>query len=280
MSSREQSSEIPDSLKQAVRANEIFRISSEGLTEKLVDHVVIEQAITIMIDKVGSFTIMATPSDIEALAVGFVYSEGMIDSIDDVVAVSTKSRLPNVVGIQVHDPTRISIRRNMIIASSCGMCGIRNIDKMLSEMPLCGLSLELSGNLLIEVTEHLRSMQQIFRMTGGSHAVGIYDSSGKIIAFAEDLGRHSALDKTIGKCLLDKLPMKGCVAVLSGRVSLEMVTKAARAGIELIAAVSAPSSFAIEAADRWNITLCGFVRTGKINVYTHPERIGNLQKAG
>jgi len=271
-----QSSEIPDSLKQAVRSAEIFRISSEGLTEKLADHVVIEQAVTIMIDKVGSFTIMATPSDIKALAVGFVYSEGMIDSIDDIVAVSTKPQLPNVVGIAVHDPTRISIQRNMIVASSCGMCGTRNIDKMLSEMPACGLSLKVSSNLLIEVAERLRSMQQIFQMTGGSHAAGIFDSSGKIVTFAEDLGRHSALDKAIGKCLLDRLPVKGCAVALSGRVSLEMVTKAARAGIELIAAVSAPSSFAIEAADRWNITLCGFVRPGRTNVYTHPKRIRNL----
>jgi len=271
-----QSSEIPDSLKQAVRSAEIFRISSEGLTEKLADHVVIEQAVTIMIDKVGSFTIMATPSDIKALAVGFVYSEGMIDSIDDIVAVSTKPQLPNVVGIAVHDPTRISIQRNMIVASSCGMCGTRNIDKMLSEMLVCDQSLEVSSSMLIEITEQLRSMQQIFQMTGGSHAAGIFDSSGKIVTFAEDLGRHSALDKAIGKCLLGRLPMKGCAVALSGRVSLEMVTKAARAGIELIAAVSAPSSFAIEAAERWNITLCGFVRQGRTNVYTHPKRIRNL----
>ncbi len=273
-----QSSEIPDSLKQAVCSTEIFRISSEGLTEKLTDHVVAEQAVTIMIDKVGSFTIMATPSDIEALAVGFVYSEGIIDSIDDVVAVSTKPQLPNVVGIQVEDPSQIAIKRNMIVASSCGMCGTRNIDKMLSEIPVCSRSLELSSDMLIEITEHLRSMQQIFQMTGGSHAAGIFDCSGKIIAFAEDLGRHSAFDKAIGKCLIAKQSMKGCGVVLSGRVSLEMVAKAARAGIELIAAVSAPSSFAIEAAERWNITLCGFVRPGRANVYTHPERIRNSQK--
>ena len=273
-----QNSEIPDSLKQAVHSAEIFRISTEDVAGKVADNVVIEQPVTIMIDKVGSFTIMATPSDIKALAVGFVYSEGMIDSIENVVAVSIKPQLPNVVGIAVHDPTQIAVRRNMIVASSCGMCGTRNIDKMLSEMPVCGRSLKVSSDLLIEVTEQLRSMQQIFRMTGGSHAAGIFDSSGKIISFAEDLGRHSAFDKAIGKCLMAKQSMKGNAAVLSGRVSLEMVTKAARAGIELIAAVSAASSFAIEAAERWNITLCGFVRPGKINIYTHPERICNLPK--
>jgi FdhD protein len=163
----------------------------------------------------------------------------------------------------------------MIVASSCGMCGTRNIDKMLTQIPACDESLKISSNILIEVIENLRSKQQIFQVTGGSHAAGIFDSSGNIIAFAEDLGRHSALDKVIGKCLLDKLPTKGFAAVLSGRISLEMVTKAAKAGIELIVAVSAPSSFAIEAAERWNITLCGFVRSDKLNVYTHSKRIIN-----
>jgi FdhD protein len=272
-----QNKETPDSLKQAVHSAEIFRISSGNLTEKLADDVVIEQAITIMIDKVGSFTIMATPSDIEALAVGFVYSEGIIDGIEDIIAISAKPQLPNVVGIQVANPSQIAIKRNLIIASSCGMCGTRNIEKMLSDMRLCEKSLEVRSNLLIETTERLRSMQQIFQLTGGSHAAGIFTSSGKIISFAEDLGRHSAFDKAIGKCLIAKQSMKGCGAVLSGRVSLEMVTKAARAGIELIAAVSAASSFAIDAAEKWNITLCGFVRPNRTNVYTHPERIQNLQ---
>ena len=260
---------------EAITSADILRILPKGRIEKLTDYVVVEQPVTIMIDKVGSFTVMATPSDIEALAVGFVYSEGLIESIDDVVSVSTKPQLPNVVGIQVNDPTHIAIQRNMIVASSCGMCGTRNIDKMLTQIPACDESLKISSNILIEVTENLRSRQQIFKVTGGSHAAGIFDSSGNIITFAEDLGRHSALDKVIGKCLLDKLPTKGLAAVLSGRISLEMVTKAAKAGIELIVAVSAPSSFAIEAAERWNITLCGFARLDKLNVYTHSKRIIN-----
>ncbi|MHC4122555.1 MAG: formate dehydrogenase accessory sulfurtransferase FdhD [Planctomycetota bacterium] len=270
----------PDGLEHSVCSAEVSRITSEGVVEKLIDSVVVEQAVTIMVDKVGSFTIMCTPSDIEALAVGFIYSEGMIDSIDDIVAVSVKEELPNVIGIGVEDPSRIGIRRNLIIASSCGMCGTRNIEKMLSNMPVCGQSLEVSSEMLIRVTESLRSMQQMFRVTGGSHAAAVFTSSGEIISFAEDLGRHTALDKAIGKCLLNRRPIKGCGVVLSGRVSLEMVAKAARAGIELIVAVSAPSSFAIEAAGRWNITLCGFVRPGRTNVYTHPERIRNLQTGG
>ena len=269
----EKAIEIPDNMKQAVCSKQIFRFASASMTGRIPDKVVIEQPVTIMIDKLGSFTVMATPSDIEALAVGFVYSEGLIDGIDDVVEVSTKPELPNVVGIQVYDPTQISVRRNMIVASSCGMCGTRNIDNMLSDMPACDTSLEIKSSILIELTERLKSMQHIFLMTGGAHAAGIFDSSGKILAFAEDIGRHNALDKAIGKCLLGGLPMKCCAVVLSGRVSLEMVTKSARAGIGLIAAVSAPTSLAIEAAERWNITLCGFVRSDKLNIYTHPKRV-------
>jgi FdhD protein len=266
--------EISDNLKQAVCPKNIYRFSSSEIRQ-IQDKVVVEKPLTIMIDKVGSFTIMTTPSDVEALAVGFAYSEGLIDSIDDVVEILTKPELPNIIGIQVHNPIQLQVRRNMIIASSCGMCGTRNIDKMLSEMPACKNTLIIDSDLLAEVTDSLKSMQKIFQVTGGTHAAGVFDSSGKIITFAEDIGRHNALDKAIGKCLLNKLPFKGCAVVLSGRVSLEMVTKTARAGIELIAAVSAPSSLAVEAAERWNITLCGFVRSNKMNVYTHTRRIKN-----
>jgi FdhD protein len=274
---KQNSKVIPDSLKQSVFSVNISRITSKYSQNKISDHVVVEQAVTIMVDKVGSFTIMCTPLDIEALAVGFVYSEGMIDSIDDVVSVSTKEGLPNVVGIQVEDPSRVAINRNLIIASSCGMCGTRNIEKILSNMPPCDTTFNISNKRIIEVVESLKSMQQLFQITGGSHAAGIFDTRGKIVVFAEDLGRHSALDKAIGKCLLEGHSTKGFGTVLTGRVSLEMVTKAAKAGIELIAAVSAPTSFAIEVAQKMNITVCGFVRPGRTNIYSHPERVTDLK---
>ncbi len=266
--------DLPDG---ASRSVEICRIVSGQGPETTTDCVVAEQAVTVMVDKVGSFTIMATPSDIEALAVGFIYSEGIIDGIKDCLAVSRNEKLVHVVGIEVQNPTQIA-KRNLIVASSCGMCGVRNIEKMLAEVPACDSSLNLSADRLIEMSEKMRSMQKLFAETGGAHAAAIFDAKGTIIAFAEDIGRHSALDKAIGKCLMAELETKGCGVVLSGRVSLEMVTKAARAGIELIGAVSAPSSFAIEAAQKWNITLCGFVRPGRMNIYTYPERISDVQE--
>lgn len=251
----------------------ICRVHHASHAEQVADTVIVEEPLTIMVDKVGSFTVMCTPSDIEALAVGFVYSEGMIQSAAEITAILTKEELPNVVGLEVERPAQTSIARNLVVASSCGMCGVRNIRKMLTDVPACRHSLAVPESLLSELTEKLRSMQETFQLTGSSHAAALFDREGAIVAFAEDIGRHNALDKAVGKCLLAGRAPHGCGAVLSGRISLEIVTKAARAGIELIVAVSGVSSYAITAAQRWNITLCGFVRQGKINIYTEPTRI-------
>ena len=252
---------------------DVLRIRSTGSAEYTNDNVIVEQPVTIMIDRVGSFTVMCTPSDIEALAVGFTFSEGMINSIEEVVATYTKPELPNAIGIEIQDPTKVGVGRNLIIASSCGMCGVRNIEKMFQKIPACESKLKVANSLLIEVINKLRSLQHVFELTGGSHGAAIFNRDGEIIAYAEDIGRHNALDKAIGKCLLAGLDRRNCGVAISGRVSLEIVTKAARAGIELIAAVSAVSSYAVSAAEKWNITLCGFVRPDKMNVYTKPERI-------
>jgi len=252
---------------------DIRRIHQASDAETVADHVIVEEPLTIMVHRVGSFTVMCTPSDVDALAVGFVYSEGMIRSADEITAIATKDDLPNVIGIEIQEPAQLGIARNLVVASSCGMCGVRNIQKMLSDIPACQHTLEVPERLLLEITEKLRPMQTTFALTGSSHAAALFDRDGIILAFAEDIGRHNALDKVIGKRLLAKRDMRGCGVVLSGRVSLEMVAKAARAGVELIVAVSGVSSYAITAARQWNITLSGFVRNGKINIYTDPTRI-------
>ncbi len=262
-----------DSLAQAVRTTPISRIRRTSAREELADEVIVEEAVTIMVDRVGSFTVMCTPADLEALAVGFIHSEGMIHDADEVTALRTKENLPNVIGVEIQQPSQLGVQRNLVVASSCGMCGVRNIRNMLAALPACGDSLKIDGQLLFTVAEKLRSMQRLFSVTGAAHAAGLFTADGTIVAFAEDIGRHNALDKAIGKCLLNADSPKGCGGVLSGRVSLEMVTKAARAGIELLVAVSGVSSYAITAAERWNITICGFLREGRCNIYTHPSRI-------
>lgn len=251
----------------------VYRIHSTGSTEYTHDNVITERPVTIMIDRVGSFTVMCTPSDLEALAIGFIFSEGMISRMDEVVETYTKPELPDVIGIEIQDPTKIGIGRNLIIASSCGMCGVRNIDKMIQTIQPCDQTFKVTNRLLVETMQKLRRLQNIFDLTGGSHGAAIFDRSADIISFAEDIGRHNALDKAIGKCLLSGQGPQGYGVALSGRVSLEIVTKSAKAGIELIAAVSAVSSYAVSASEKWNITLCGFVRPDKINVYTGLERI-------
>jgi FdhD protein len=252
---------------------DIFRVHGAASAERVADRVIVEEPVTIMVDRVGSFTVMCTPSDIEALAVGFVYSEGMIRSTDDVLAICAKDDLPNVIGIEIREPAQFGIARNLVVASSCGMCGVRNLQKILAEVPACPHSLRVPQQLLLDVVEKLRPMQTTFALTGSSHAAALFDRDGATLAFAEDIGRHNALDKAIGKCLLARQATRGCGVVLSGRVSLEMIAKAARAGIELVVAVSGVSSYAITTAQQWNITLCGFVRNGRINIYTDPTRI-------
>jgi FdhD protein len=234
--------------------------------------VVVEELVTLMIDQVGSFAIMCTPCDVKALAVGFAFSEGMIESMDDVAGYSYRSD-ERVAAMSIDDPQRVVTQRNLIVTSSCGLCGSRSIDSLLSGRSTCGDSLRLPCSLLPVLVNEMRSRQVLFERTGGTHAAGIFDAHGRLVAFGEDIGRHNALDKAIGQSVMGDMPLAGCGVVLSGRVSMELVAKAVRAGLEVILAVSAPSSLAIQAADRCNITLCGFVRAQRATVYTHPRRI-------
>jgi FdhD protein len=233
--------------------------------------VVIEQLVTIMVEDVGSFAMMCTPCDVEALAIGFAFSEGLISSIDDVVACSYRPD-QQTVGLRLDSPGEGGGGRNLIVTSSCGLCGSRNVDKLLADMR-CANTLHLPARILRAAIEAMHQRQSLFARTGGTHAAAIFDARGEIIAFAEDIGRHGALDKAIGKCLMEGSSLDSRGAALSGRISLELVAKAARAGVEIAAAVSAPSSLAIDAAERCNITLCGFVRGERATAYTHPERV-------
>jgi len=243
------------------------------------DEVATERAITLMIDQVGSFTVMCTPTQIEALAAGFLFSEGLIECAEDIASIAVGQANPDAVAIQLSDPAPAGVQRNLIVASSCGLCGSRNIAKLMASTPGVGRSLAISERCGQELTARLRETQTVFAATGGAHAAAVFNAEGEFLASAEDIGRHNALDKAIGACLLAGRDTVGCGVVLSGRVSFELVAKAARAGIEIILAVSGPTSLAVEAANHWNITLCGFVRGERMNVYAHPARIEELARA-
>ena len=265
-----------DDAGQATCSMDVHRLPS-GRHE--ADHVAVERPITLMIDQVGSFTIMCTPMQIKALAAGFLFSEGLIEDADDIAAIVPGRANPDAVAIQLANPPAVGVERNLIVASSCGMCGSRNIAKLMEAVSPVGRSLAVSERQSQELPVRLRETQTVFEATGGVHAAGVFDAAGAMLATAEDIGRHNALDKAIGECLLAGRATGGCGVVLSGRVSFELVAKAARAGVEVILAVSGPTSLAVEAADRWNITLCGFVRGDRMNVYTHPGRIEELAKS-
>ncbi len=234
--------------------------------------VAVEELITVKIEGVGNFTLLCTPNDVEALALGFAFSEGLIASVDDVHD-CTYEPDQRCVALRVDPPAQAATGRNLIVTSSCGLCGSRSIDRFLSGKMVCGDTLRIPLKLLHAAALDMHGRQRFFARTGGTHAVGIFKADGQILAIGEDIGRHNAFDKATGKCLLRGVPTAGRAAVLSGRVSVELVAKAARAGLELVAAISAPSSLAIELAERCRITLCGFVREDRATAYAHPHRI-------
>jgi len=261
--------------------------------------VVQEDALNIEVADVGAYTLMWTPTEDAvasgfvagegvlgtehvperlALAAGFAFSEGIIDSLQDIASMEVCPERPDIVRMRLVDPSKAKVRRsNVLMTSSCGVCGGRDV----LEGEMVGFTevsdtLRLSIDDFLPLMEAMKQRQAVFSTTGGAHAAMIFSADKEILAVAEDLGRHNALDKAIGLCLLRQQPTAGCGAMLSSRLSFEMIAKSARAGLEMVAAVSAPSSLAIAMAERLGITLCGFVRGECATVYTHPERIREL----
>jgi FdhD protein len=213
-----------------------------------------------------------------ALAVGFAFTEGIINGLQDIASMEVCPDRPDIVRMRLVDPAKIKVRRsNVLMTSSCGVCGGRDVlAGEIGDLPKVTDTLRMSVAGFPPMMEAMRQHQAVFSLTGGAHAAMVFANDQQILAVAEDLGRHNALDKVIGKCLLQHKQLAGCGVVLSSRLSFEMIAKSARAGFEIIAAVSAPSSLAIQMAERSGITLCGFVRGECATVYAHPGRIREL----
>ncbi len=237
--------------------------------------VVLEAPVTIDVQRVESYTLLCTPDDNLALATGFLLSEGIVDSLDEVASLEACKDDPAIVRVRLKQrvPRIDDASRNLLIVSSCGLCGVEGLDARLRALPEVGDSLRVDRVILREIGNRVRQEQQLFEACGGTHAAAIFTATGELVTSAEDTGRHNALDKAIGRCLQAGGSPAGCGAVLSGRVSLEMVGKCARAGIELISAISAPTSLAIEVAQRCRITLCAFVRETRATAFTHSHRV-------
>ncbi|MBI3147840.1 MAG: formate dehydrogenase accessory sulfurtransferase FdhD [Betaproteobacteria bacterium] len=207
-----------------------------------------------------------------ALAAGFLLSEGIVADFGEVQSMALCADTPEHLRVELFDPSRAP-RGGRLVASACGLCGESTGQHPAAGLPQVGRALHLVLADLPRLMTEMERRQPIFRATGGSHSAGLFDASAHLVAVAEDLGRHNALDKVIGEAVLTGRLRPGCGVLLSGRVSLELVAKAARAGVELISAISAPTSLAIDTAERCGISLCGFVRQGRATVYTHSERL-------
>ncbi|MGH8243166.1 MAG: formate dehydrogenase accessory sulfurtransferase FdhD [Steroidobacteraceae bacterium] len=270
---------------QPVREVSIDAMRDDRLSARQ-DLVVVEEPLEIRVAQAGddgpgtsmSITMRTPGHDIE-LAVGFLYGEGIIRSREDVAEGRICGPVGNVVRIQLsgsaaYDAGRL--QRNFYTTSSCGVCGnasLAAVERMMRSPRVDG-SLKVGAALLETLSERARAGQDVFRETGGLHASCLFDPEGALHGIREDVGRHNALDKLVGaKLLAGELPLSQRILFLSGRASFELLQKAATAGIPAVAAVGAPSSLAIDLAQRTGILLVGFLRGRSFNVYAHRERL-------
>jgi FdhD protein len=223
---------------------------------------------------------MRTPGNDDELVRGFLYSEGAINSEDDVLSIGPSHLSPEDVGgsvINVQLAGRQEggrLDRTFYSNASCGVCGKKTILSLEVRGAIASSQIRIRQSTLESLPSSLRHVQTTFARTGGVHASGLFTSSGRLIVVREDVGRHNALDKIVGWGVMQRrLPLSDYVLMVSGRVSYEIVQKAVVAGIPFVAAVGAPSSLAVDLAERFDLTLVGFLKRGSMNVYSHAERI-------
>jgi FdhD protein len=234
------------------------------------DTVAVEEPLEIRIEGEPVAVTMRTPGHDEELALGFCLSEG----IPAVEARLPRDLAANTVEVDApgYDPARA--RRSFYTTSSCGVCGKGALEAVSVEAPRIASDLRLDAALVSLLPDRLRAAQAAFAVTGGLHATGLFDAAGSLVCLREDVGRHNAMDKVIGwSARAGRLPLARDVLCVSGRLSFELVQKAAVAGCPVLVAVGAPSSLAVELGRDRGLTLCGFVRDGRLNVYSEPWRI-------
>jgi FdhD protein len=234
------------------------------------DLVAVEEPLEMRVGGEPVAVTMRTPGHDEELALGFLLAEGLAP----LRAVVPPDLAANTIDVEAPGVDLGRIRRNFYTSSSCGVCGKGALEAVAVQAPRVESGLRLPATLVAELPERLRAAQSAFDATGGLHATGLFSGEGELLCLREDVGRHNAFDKVIGRAFLDGLlPLARSVVCVSGRLSFELVQKAAVAGAPILIAVGAPSSLAVELAADRGITLCGFVRDGSFNVYTEPWRI-------
>jgi FdhD protein len=259
-------------------------------TSARADLLAAEEPLGIRVDGTALTMTMRTPGDDVELAAGFLVGEAIVRGRDDIAAMKVcdgttcghlehgDDEIGNIVDIALAPgvEVRSGARRGFMTTSACGVCGKSSVDDIcvLPRAPLSAGTAVFEPAMIAALPDRLREAQRVFSSTGGLHAAGLFTAAGELLVAREDVGRHNAVDKIVGWAVLqDKLPLAGCVLLVSGRASFELVQKAVLAGIPLLAAVSAPSSLAAELAEEAGLTLVGFLRGQSMNVYAGAHRV-------
>ena len=261
-----------------IHKTSIIRCSAD-LTATVDDYLAIESPLQISNNHRPISVTMLTPGDDVALALGFLFTEGMIQSYSEVISAIQMDE--NIVNIQLKNEilSTATLERNFYTTSSCGVCGKSSVDAILTKSiyPIDLKKIIVSDEVLFSLQEKLLEVQSAFESTGGLHASALFHPDGSYIFHYEDVGRHNALDKLIGNVLInDRLPLRDHLLLLSGRASFELIQKASMAGIPIIVAVGAPSSLAVELAQTTGQTLIGFLKKSSYNIYTGHDRIRKI----
>ncbi len=234
------------------------------------DEVAVEEPLEIRVNGAPVAVTMRTPGHDEELALGFLVSEGL----SPVRAALPADLAANTIDVEIPDFDLALLARNFYTTSSCGVCGKGALEAVAVEAERVESDLRVPAAVLSVLPSRLRAGQATFTATGGLHATGLFDEAGELLCLREDVGRHNAMDKVIGWALGERrLPLERCILCVSGRLSFELVQKAAVAGCPVVVAVGAPSTLAVDLARDRGVTICGFVRDDRANVYSEPWRV-------
>ncbi len=277
-------------MKQSVKHTTIQKVSA-SLREEKADLVAVEEPLEIRIgygsmhdrQQIRLAVTMRTPGNDFELVLGFLFTEGILTSYEQIESIKycvdggKAEEKDNVVRVELKPETEFDqskLNRNFYVSSSCGVCGKSSIDSVFTKCNVINDSFVVSSALLHSLPAKTREAQLVFEYTGGIHASALFDVDGNLKMLREDVGRHNALDKIIGASLIkNEVPMSNTILLLSGRASFELIQKAAMAGIPFVMAVGSPSSLAVELAKKTNMTLLGFVRDERFNIYSGGHRI-------
>lgn len=246
------------------------------------DPVVVEAPLEVRLGDRSLLVTMRTPGRDADLVRGLLYTEGLVERADDVTAVRHCDDVPDearghVVNVSLRAGASLDEERTLrvgLVTSGCGVCGKATLEAVAATCAVVAPGPRVRTSVLAALPDALRAGQDLFEHTGGLHAAGLFDAHGKLLALAEDVGRHNAVDKVIGEAArFGRLPLASCVMLVSGRAGFEIVQKARRAGIPVLASVSAPSTLAVDLARDGGQTLVGFLRPGRFNVYCGAERL-------